>query len=47
MKIGRFIIFPTAEPGKVWISLAGDGEGGVFSETELDAVLLAFYRERF
>jgi hypothetical protein len=47
MRIGQFLVLPGTVPGKVWLEIAGDGEGGDFSEAELDAALLAFYTERF
>lgn len=34
-------------PGKVWISISGDGEGGEFTEKELSEAIHKFYAEKF
>lgn len=48
LKIGQFVLSRMDDNGKwtgIWIGIAG-GEGGQFSEADLEAVLEKFYRER-
>jgi hypothetical protein len=47
MVIGRFLVLPRASPGKIWISIFGDGEGGEFDEAELAEAIREFYAKRF
>lgn len=35
------------QDNRLWIMIAGDGEGGVFPESELAKVLRQYYAERF
>ena len=45
VKVGKYLI--TAYPESIWISLYGDGEGGGFDETKVEAAIDQFYQENF
>lgn len=45
-QVGRFTFKPGVEPGNIWIE-QDDGEGGDFAAAELEAAIVAFYRENF
>lgn len=44
--IGKYLLNRTPD-GSLWIEIQGDGEGGVFNEADLYAVLDKFYKENF
>lgn len=45
IRIGNFRL--TRTPNGIWIEIVGDGEGGEFKESEIEAVIAKFYSENF
>ena len=45
MTVGKYTL--TWSNGQLWIYLTDDGEGGVFNEAALEAVIEKFYNENF
>ena len=46
IRIGAFRLTRMATGG-IWVSIEGDGEGGEFTESEIEAVIGKFYGENF
>jgi len=46
MRIGDFRLTRMA-PGKIWINICGDGEGGEFKEVDIEAAIGKFYADNF
>jgi len=48
VQVGNFLIsHGRSHPGKVWIEIANDGEGGEFNQSDLEPVLKEFYDKHF